>query len=138
VIEIPLTKGYIAIIDDVDRDLADLKWHWGAHYAKGKLGNMHRVIAERMIGIPIKQFEVVDHINRNKLDNRRSNLRVVSQSLNALNRDFKPGKSGLRGVQYDQKRNKWKAVFRYTVIGWFSTKEKASEAYMKSLQDYLV
>lgn len=97
-ITIPLTKGYQAIVDPEDADLAHLKWQiTRGRYAMRRPripGSrterlavlMHRVILERKLGRPIQPGMVVDHVNGNGLDNRRANLREASVSLNAYNR----------------------------------------------------
>ena len=52
--------------------------------------------------------KVVDHINRNRLDNRKCNLRLVSFKENVRNSNKKcTNKSGVKGVWYDNARNKW-------------------------------
>jgi hypothetical protein len=81
----------------------------------------------------------VDHINRNKLDNRRKNLRIVNRSQNCHNRP-KYGKSKYRGVYYKSYISKYKTkpFMAYIasnsirlVIGFFSTAKEAALAYDK-------
>lgn len=51
---------------------------------------------------------IIDHIDCNKLNNKINNLRVASQSQNAMNKPNQANnKSGMRGVCWDKKRNKW-------------------------------
>ena len=71
-------------------------------YVKGgKYIYLHRYLMEANVG------DVVDHINRNKSDNRRENLRIVSQSLNIYNQDIK-NKLG-RGIYFDKYGNRYRA-----------------------------
>lgn len=76
----------------------------------------------------------VDHINGDKLDNRRANLRVVTCQTNQANRRYpnKNNTSGARGVGYIAALNKWRAQImsnRKTIhIGLFPTKEEAIKA----------
>lgn len=99
---IPLTQEKFALVDEEDADL--LKWKWQVSrmgsktkplwyatrtgkYPDGRTGKiaMHRVIMTRVHGSPIKRHEIVDHINHDGLDNRRSNLRLVSRKENLMN-----------------------------------------------------
>ncbi len=55
-----------------------------------------------------KSAEVVDHINGNKRDNRRSNVRVCAQADNTYNKKINSrNKTGVTGVRWDNQRLKW-------------------------------
>jgi len=79
-------KDKYAIVDDEDYEtLSVYKWQYTSNgYAKRKYGKtsllMHRVIAKTPKGL------VTDHLNHNKLDNRKSNLRVCTQMDNMQNK----------------------------------------------------
>lgn len=144
-IEIPLTKGYVAIIDITDADLASRKWcinlsARGA-YAVGSIKRengarynqiMHRLILSRAIGRELTSLEVVDHINGDKLDNRRKNLRLATYAENTRNsKRPRNNKTGYKGVHFI--RGKWTAQITYQGrcirLGEFSTPEQAHKAY---------
>lgn len=91
--EIKLTKGLVAIIDPEDFERVS-KYKWRAndnksgnsasiyHARNDKVGYMHRFI------LNYTGDKVVDHINGNPLDNRKENLRIVSQKKNCNNRPW--------------------------------------------------
>lgn len=61
-----------------------------------------------------KKNDVIDHINRNPVDNRKENLRICSQSENSRNNSIsKNNKSGVAGVSFGKKENKWKAYIKF-------------------------
>ncbi len=114
---IPLTQGKVAIVDDEDYDyLMQWKWHYDRGYARRKYridGNktkgifLHRVINKT----PKSLF--TDHINGNKLDNRKENLRNCTNKQNQRNsRKQLNTSSKYKGVCFDRQTNLWKATIR--------------------------
>lgn len=102
-----------AMVDNDDYcSLVKIRWYetsngYAAHKDRDKYLLMHRLI----MGNPIID---VDHINRNRLDNRKRNLRVVTRRLNLLNKTLNHvSKTGIRGV-FPWGR-KW--VVQFTIYG---------------------
>lgn len=111
---IKLYHGELVKVDNDDFDkLNQYKWHLCAYgYAerskyfpesqKSIQVKMHREI----MGFP-KDLEV-DHINQDRLDNRKENLRLVTKSQNGMNRGpTKKNKSGYKGIHWDEINKKW-------------------------------
>ena len=76
----------------------------------------------------------IDHVNRVKSDNRISNLRDVTHTINQWNVGLKnTNSSGYKGVSYAYRQKKWKAAIssakKYNHIGYYETKERAYVAY---------
>lgn len=97
--------------------------------------SMHAVIMK-----PASGYEV-DHINHNRLDNRRSNLRVCSHSENLRNKALqKNNTSGFTGVYLIKANPKWVAVVKLNgkrvYLGSFKTKEAAIRARLKAEEKY--
>ena len=87
---------------------------------------LHRIIMDDPDG------EFIDHINRDPLDNRRDNLRIVTQQENNMNLSMrKTNKSGIAGVYWYKNRNKWVAEIRYKYkkihLGYFDNLEAAAK-----------
>lgn len=94
----------------------------------GKNVYLHHLI----IGKPQPGF-IVDHEDRDKQNNRLSNLRFTTQHTNAINKAIqKNNTSGHVGVTYNTKRKKWIAQIHYKgknkFLGHFTTMEEAIEA----------
>lgn len=153
--KIPLTPSGFAIVDDEAYErLAKFKWHSNGRYAtRGKyLGKtpdgkyahttvkMHREILDAPAGIE------VDHINHDRLDNRRCNLRLATRKQNMANSPLnKKNTSGYKGVTYSpttvgnagrsryRVSSPWMARIGYEgkriFIGIYKTKEQAAKAY---------
>ena len=146
-IKIQLSQGLAAIIDESDYpDVARFKWTVsrknGKPYAVRRvhLGPISKyVYAGKMVYLHSHlmspaQGQVVDHINGNTLDCRRSNMRVCSSAENSRNRGRgKNNTSGYKGVAYTPKTGRWRAhimVNRKGIhLGYFSTPAEAARAY---------
>ena len=79
----------------------------------------------------------IDHINRNRQDNRIVNLRDATRSENALNAGPRvSSSSGIRGVSWDKLCSRWRVQLRIngkqTYVGVFKTLEEATSAYEKA------
>lgn len=100
-------------------------------YSSTRIDNIETPV-HRLISNP-KPTELVDHINRNKKDNRRANLRNTDKSENAYNSKLRStNTSGIRGVWYRKDTNKWVAEIKKNrkkiCIGCFNTKDEAANA----------
>lgn len=105
--------------------------HGYAYFSsRSKKRSIHRVIFAMFHR---KLPKVIDHIDRNPLNNRIENLRESSYHLNQFNtKMYLTNKSGFRGVFWDKSRNKWRAnicvQYKYINLGSFDTKEEAYAA----------
>ena len=92
--KIKLSGGQHALIDERDfKSVSAFKWYCCNGYARcdiQKNNKIKRIYMHRLImNFPDKLHGEVDHINRNKLDNRRSNLRICSHAENSQNNNGK-------------------------------------------------
>jgi hypothetical protein len=116
--EIPLSQGKFALVDEGDYDRLS-KHTWSAvkrkgqssHYAEYRSTDGHTVAMHReVLGLTVYDGKRTDHKNRNGLDNRRSNLRVASPSINTHNGNLrKNNTSGYRGVYWHKRHKRWGA-----------------------------
>lgn len=80
-------------------------------YIRGKLYLVHRLAWFFKYGAFPKT--IIDHINRNKLDNRISNLRCASKQLNASNTlNYSHNKSGVKGVYWCTRSKRWRSAIK--------------------------
>lgn len=135
-------KGLVATIDARDEDEI-LDWYWGVvnGYAEGQQGRSARVYLHRLI-TGADSSKVVDHIDGDPMNNRRSNLRVTTQLGNGTNRRNlnKNNRSGYRGVYYSTTKRRWiaqiKVNYRPIKVGQFQTAEEAARAYDKAAKEF--
>ena len=109
--------------DDLDRVIIKRWRRWRNRYYTG---NFHPVTIARFI-TNCPNDKVVDHINGNAADNRKSNLLICTQHENAINRGIQSNNTtGMAGVVYDQKRDCWSAEIMYNktkyYLGRYGTK----------------
>ena len=115
------SKVYGIIIVKIDKNdlekCSKLTWHYAKNKdskyiqtrIKGKMIKLHRYI----MNINNSNL-VVDHINRNPLDNRKSNLRICSYKENSFNKSIRvDNTSGIAGVSFHKINKKWKAKIKY-------------------------
>lgn len=144
--KIRLSQGQFTFVDDEGfEELSKYKWSFDGQYCareekmvnskRGKKVYLHRQI----MGYPLGKQ--IDHINLNKLDNRRENLRICTLEQQILNTNpNKRNKSGFKGVSWNKLRNKWHAQLsidkKSIYIGYFSTVQEAAKAYNETALKY--
>jgi len=141
---ISLTKGKFTIVDDEDYEwLSQWKWHYNnGGYAvraitttknKQTLILMHRIITNAP---PDKQ---VDHIDHDKLNNVRINLRACTHAENQHNRCRGCGTSKFKGVCWHKRDKKWMSSIRIydklKHLGCFVNEIDAAKAYDKAARE---
>ena len=140
-IEIPLTRGFVALVDEADAALVGrhqwralksgkgTKVRWYASAGQGKATTlMHRLIMAAPIGMD------VDHRDYDGLNNRRGNLRLATRSQNMANARMRSDNStGFRGVGWHRQMERWRAYVRVDgrlrSLGLHDAPEDAARAY---------
>lgn len=106
---------------------------------------VHKLVAIAFLGhYPCGQGTVLDHINGDKLDNRLTNLQMVTSRQNSTI-CFRKGRDTLTskyvGVSWDKRSRKWDTGIRiegkYTHLGRYSSEIDASNAYQSALSNFL-
>ncbi len=101
-------------VDDIEQ-CKGMKWRLSDGYCKSGTIYLHRHI----LGTPAKKGLEGDHINRNRLDNKRKNLRWAANHQNKINSGLSVrNKSGFKGVSWNKAKQKWR------VSACFKNKEK--------------
>ena len=150
---LPLSQNKFAIVDADDYDrLNQYKWclsktrhtNYAMRRTKGKLVKGKRVkrkaiLMHRSI-LNAPRHLVVDHINHNGLDNRKSNLRLCTRAENSRNRrPFRFNGSRYKGVSWDKQRKRFLAAIRckgkYYNLGRFKSEITAAKAYDRKARE---
>ena len=141
------TKGEEFWFDLEDYDkIKDYCWYYNKDYVcahdknLGKLIFLHNLVMNAIDDI------IVDHIKHSKrhthkIDNRKSNLRFATKSQNCMNRHIQSNNtSGITGVSWDKKRNKWVAYIRvnrkFIYLGHFINKDDAVKERKEAEEKY--
>ena len=132
----PLTNGGTTLIDAEDiSKLQGYSWYQHMGYARARApeGEIH--LSHVILPCPDGFF--IDHINRDKLDNRKANLRVATRSQNNANRrSFDNSTSKYKGVHWNKKSGLWEATIRkhgqQVSLGMYEDEIAAASAYNDS------
>lgn len=144
VANIPLTKGFFAIVDVDDLPLVS-RHNWQVlrvqklAYAAADCNAilMHRLL----LGLSKGDRQFVDHIDGDGLNNRRSNLRLANRSQNQWNRrSVGVGSSKFKGVSWVARKKRWAAsIYVYNVrhcLGTYRDEREAAIAYNRAASKY--
>ena len=147
-VEITLSKGQVALVDDEDAPrIRAFKWcagwnessrtyyaYRGISPAKSPTGKFRLVLMHRFIlGIEHGDPRKVDHRDHNGLNNQKENIRACTHSRNMQNANstYRPQKSKFKGVT--SPHNRWLAQIKVqgklVRLGTFTTEEEAALAY---------
>lgn len=133
------TKHGLEILVDDEDFLWLNQWRWSVsrgyvvRRASSENVRMHRLILGLRVG------EYTDHINGNRLDNRRMNLRIATMAENNRNRASRGSASGYRGVSWHKAGKCWEARIsadkKDRRLGLFKDPVLAAKAYDEAAKD---
>jgi len=138
--KLPLANSdQYAVVDNKDYKRA-IGWNWYLNkgYVVGHIEGRNISLHRFVMNLTKNDGLLIDHVDRNPLNNTRSNLRLATVSQNIMNAPaFKNNKSGYRGVYL--KEGLWCAKIQYKRkgihIGYFHTAELAAKAYNKKAKE---
>lgn len=125
-------KGFI-LVSLTDKEILDIGWFIDSRGYVAKKINYRNVRLHRMV-MNANKGQIVDHINGNKLDNRRENLRFCTKQENCRNVHARRNKYNFKGIS--KNGNRFMAQIRLSgklkYLGSFNTPILAAEAYDKA------
>jgi len=139
---ISMVGGHIVLVDDEDHEcLSQWNWHFCNGYAQrvcgiggptAKYKRFHVLMHRQIMGDIESVF--YDHINGNKLDNRKANLRPCTNAQNQANQKIKTGgTSKYKGVCWHKRKQHWLATIRLDGklynLGAYDDEKVAATAY---------
>jgi hypothetical protein len=159
-----LTRGKFTVVDDEDFEKTKkITWYFSyakvktkidcGGYAKGYNPQTGKNVFLHRFILNIPSNIQVDHVNHDKLDNRRCNLRLATRSQNNMNREKTNNKHGYKGISFYSHRKyytkttsrltypkSWRANIkinkRRISLGFFCTKGEAAQAYNEAAKRY--
>lgn len=148
---IALTQGKVTLVDEADYAWL-MQWNWRYHWtgyavrtesvgdASIKFRPRRMILMHRRIMGEPEELEV-DHINSDRSDNRRCNLRLGTRSQNLQNasKQSQPTSSKYKGVSWSEAHGYWRSVIKINgksqYIGQFHTEIAAAKAYNKKAKE---
>lgn len=146
------TRAY-AVVDSIDAVEAGRRWSLDSHgyavrtvylgYENGKQRQRKIYLHRELMGLTVGDGREVDHVDGDKLNCRRSNLRVGTHTQNAQNVAARGGTSRHRGVSWQRRASGgvWQVKARFAGrlrhIGYFDQEEDAAEAASEFRRRYM-
>jgi len=139
--ELILTRGKVALIDDEDYWRC-MQYNWtaivsnGKWYAKRHIGGGTH---QRLHNFILKTSDLLDHINGDGLDNRKSNLRKASPHQNSMNNAKTKNRTSSKYKGVHKKGSSFVASIGHNrttlYLGSFKTEEEAAKVYDKKAKE---
>ena len=144
---ITLTKGYTAVIDAADAELvgryawcALVQSHGAYAYRTDCSGDKPEAVYLHRLLMDAPADLYVDHIDGDRLNNRRDNLRLATHAENMRNmKRPRTNTSGFKGVYWSRQHSKWRARIMHNgkqhCLGLFDCPQEAHAAYCKAAEE---
>lgn len=128
-------KGEEFTIDKEDYErVSKVSWYNHCGYMRARMGKKLVSLHRYLLDLSTEEKRQVDHIDRNKLNNCKSNLRLATASQNGANRRRQVNSiNNYKGVSWKKDKKKWTASItqngKQKHIGYYTTEEGAAIAY---------